>query len=125
MTTYQKIKSKELNEVYLDLFFELGSLHRERLAKEFGVELICDDTGYAAFEEYFYEEVGKLTAPEFIRLYGEKNFTRLDRQSNGILARIKHCYYLKVKKPICRILAKLGMKRHLRTQDPDLPELPF
>lgn len=125
MNTYPRIKSKDLNENYIDLFFELGSLHRERLAEEFGVELICDDTGYAAFEEYFYEEIGKMTDPEFINLYGERNFARLERQSKGTRSRMRHFYCLKIKSLILRLLSKLGMKRHLRTQEPDISELPF
>ena len=144
MVTSPKIKTKDLNERYLDVYFRVGSEHRKRLKKEYGFEEPNIDTSNSleevtdslffeqfredeirGFETYFDQEIGPLADKEFVALYGERNFARLERLSTGTRPVWSRFFIQNFSRPLRRILTRLGVKWHLRTNDPDLPHLPF
>jgi len=134
MTKHPKIKAKDLNETYINLWFHIGSEYREQLAKEFGIAPIySDDAEYAAYEEFFNEEVSKLADKEFAKQYGKHNLTRLQNKSKQVILPILMRFYARrvslpvwrMRSRLRRLLVNLPIKPRLQSDGNDLPDLPF
>lgn len=135
MTKLPKIKARDLNKKYLEVYFSTGAQLREQLAKDSGIDLTdWDEEEYAAFEEYFYGELDKATDEEFAKRYGQHNLTRLtERSKRVILPMLIRFYARRISLPASRmrsrlrhLLAYLLTNQHsLAADENDLPDLPF
>ena len=109
MTTQPKIKTGILNELYLNIFFQIGSEYREQLAKEYWIEHeYPSDAEYAAFDDYFHQQIMPMADKRFVELYGQHNFTRLKNRSERVIFPILTAFYYRwVSRSIWRMRSRL------------------